>query len=70
MARRQTYGERMAQWEEEQEHRNWNRCFYNALECKDYARLEGLIVEGLISDYEFPIIYDEKALELIKKHKH
>lgn len=70
MARRQTYGERMAQWEEEQEQRNWNRCFYNALELKDYVRLEELIVEGLISDYEFPAIYDEKALELIKKHKH
>lgn len=69
MTRRQTYGERMSEWEENQELRNWERCFYNALVRKDYVRLEELIVEGLTSHYDFPIIYDEKVLELIQKHK-
>ena len=69
MTRRQSYGERMAEWEAEQDERNWNRALSNALYTEDYSRIEDLVVEGLISDYDFPSITDKKVLELIQKHK-
>lgn len=69
MAKKQTYGQRMAEWEEERDKRYWERAFSMVLETKDYNRIEALIIEGINSDYSFPSISDEKVLDLIKKHK-
>lgn len=69
MTRRQSYGERMAEWEAEKDERNWNRALSTALDAEDYPRIEDLVVEGIDSDYDFPLITNKKVLELIQRHK-
>lgn len=69
MARRQTYGERMAEFDREQDQSDWKRCLYNALNRKDYLRVEELIIEGLSEDYDFPSLSDQTFDELLAKHR-
>lgn len=70
MTRRPRYGERMAEWEAEKDERNWKSSLDAAMNQKDYERIEELVIEGIMSEYDFPQITDERVLEIIKSHKH
>lgn len=53
MARRQTYGERMAHWESESDFRDWERKLQAAINCQDQDEIEDLVKEGIYSEYSF-----------------
>jgi len=53
MARRQTYGERMAEFERQQDESNWRRSLYSAIEQKDDSRIRELVKEGIGEGYDF-----------------
>lgn len=63
------YGERMAKWEAEQDEHLWCIRFNSAISEQNYSRIDDLIHEGIIEDYEFPEITDKVVLEMIEKHK-
>lgn len=65
---RSTFGSRMADWENEQDQRYWQRRFREAVEDEDYIKVDELITEALIYDYEIPFTGDPKVAELLKKH--
>lgn len=65
MARHQTYGERMAEWEREQDERNWKISLDTALEHSDMSLVEELIKEGLFSDYSFTSFHNNNVVSQI-----
>lgn len=53
MARRPTYGERMSQWEAENDFRDWERSLQVAIYIQDQDEIEDLVKEGIYSEYNF-----------------
>ena len=47
MARKQTYGERMTEWEEERDRSHWNDLFEKAVIEKRYDDIEELLAEAI-----------------------
>jgi len=66
MARRLTYGERMAEFERRQDESNWNQALNRALAFKDYDRIYELVREGMDENYDFPHITDAKVLSYVE----
>lgn len=52
-------------WQEEQDYHDWKSCLQRAIDRRDYPRVVELVKEGLMADYQFPMISDVKTLEII-----
>lgn len=69
MVRKQTYGERMAEWEEERDRRRWNDSFENAVSEKRYDDIEELLAEAIYCEYTVPNnVTDARVLALIDSY--
>lgn len=68
MGGRETYGSRMAKWEDEQDQRYFSERFQEAVTYRDYVSVEELIEEAKIFDYEIPWVSDPNVHKLLKKH--
>ena len=67
MARHQSYGERMSEWEHDQDERNWKRSLERALLNKDQELIEELVKEGIADDYSFSD-FDDPVIDELRKH--
>ena len=68
MSYRQTYGMRMACWEDEKDRHDWVAAFNRAVESRDYKLVEELISDGIENGYTFPSVTDSTIMKLFKKH--
>ena len=67
MARRPTYGERMAEWERTSDEREWNNSLQRAWSSQNFEELDTLIKEGIQEEYSFSQISDPNLLKLVKQ---
>ena len=69
MVHKQTYGERMAEWEEERDRSRWNDLFEKAVIDKRYDDIEELLAEAIYCEYTVPNnVTDVKVLALIDSY--
>ena len=59
---RTTYGQRMSDWERQQDETYWKRRFQNAQDRDDYTEIEDLLREAIYDGYDIPCISDERTL--------
>lgn len=64
---RTTYGQRMSDWERQQDETYWKRRFQNAQDRDDYTEIEDLLREAIYGGYDIPCISDERTLAILKK---
>lgn len=64
---RTTYGQRMSDWERQQDETYWKRRFQNAQDRSDYTEIEDLLKEAIYNGYDIPCISDERTLAILKK---
>ena len=69
MTRRQTYGERMSDWERQQDERHWRNRLEKAISSKNYDEINELIQDGVYEGYDIPLIDDPKVVELLRKYQ-
>ena len=64
---RTTYGQRMSDWERQQDETYWKRRFQNAQDRSDYTEIEDLLKEAIYYGYDIHCISDERTLVILKK---
>lgn len=67
---RTTLGNRMAAWEkmkDDRDERMWNDSLELALQKRDYSKVKSLLESGLLYEYEFPVINDPIAKEILNQ---
>ncbi len=67
--RKATYGERMQEFERQQDESFWNRRFQNALKKQDYTEIEELLKEAFDEEYDLPLTSDPRVLQIIERLK-
>ena len=76
--KKETYGQRMAAFEREQDERDWRLCFREVIEAKEafpkgspqhqkcVSELTQLIHEALYEEYEIPPTSDEDVFDILR----
>ena len=59
---RTTYGQRMSDWERQQDETYWKRRFQNAQDRSDYTEIEDLLKEAIYDGYEFLVFRTKERL--------
>lgn len=57
---------RMQEWQEEQDFRDWKRCLEKAIARSDYVRVHELVNEGISEGYSFSFVSDEETWKIFQ----